>query len=168
MIVRPCRETDAARICAIYNHFISNAVITFEESPLAAADIVERIRKITAKLPWLVCEDGGTVVGYAYAAPWHARAAYRFSVESTIYLAPESCGRGFGTALYRALLSELDALGLHCVIGVVALPNPASVALHEKLGFAKVGHVKEVGWKHGRWLDVGYWQLLLRPGDAQG
>lgn len=168
MIVRPCGEADAAKIRDIYNHFITKTVISFEESPLAEGDVVERIRNVTRSLPWLVCEDEGTVVGYAYAAPWHARSAYRFSVESTIYLAPDSCGRGIGTALYTALLAELGARGIHCVIGGIALPNPASVALHEKLGFSKVGHLEEVGWKLGRWIDVGYWQLLLRsPEDRR-
>jgi len=161
MIVRACREADASRICEIYNHFVRETVVTFEETPLSEGDLVERIRKITADLPWLVCEEDGAVAGYAYAAPWHARSAYRFSVESTIYLAPDRCGRGIGTRLYSALLAELGARGLRSAIGVIALPNPGSVALHEKLGFTKVGHISEVGLKLGRWVDVGYWQRLL-------
>ena len=161
MSVRACQESDAARICEIYNHFVLNTVVTFEEVPVSEDDILERMRKVRATLPWLVAEQQGAVVGYAYAAAWHARSAYRHSVESTIYLMPDACGRGVGTRLYSALLDELKARGLHCVIGGIALPNPASVALHEKLGFAKVGHLTEVGRKFGRWIDVGYWETLL-------
>jgi len=166
VIVRPCREADAAGICEVYNYFVAETVVTFEESPVAEGDMAERIRKVTCALPWLVCEERGTVTGYAYAAPWHARSAYRFSVESSIYLARDCRGRGIGTRLYSALLEELRARGVHCVIGSVALPNAASVALHEKLGFRKVGHVREVGRKLDRWVDVGYWQLLLGQGPV--
>jgi len=165
-MVRSCRETDALRICEIYNYFVADTVVTFEESAVSEGDMLERIRKVTSALPWLVCEDRGTVAGYAYAAPWHTRSAYRFSVESSIYLDRECRGRGIGTRLYSALLEELRARGVHCVIGGIALPNAASVALHEKLGFRKAGHVREVGWKLGRWVDVGYWQLLLGPASA--
>lgn len=166
MLVRPCKESDAARICEIYNRFVRETVVTFEEQPVTPADIAGRIRKVIRTLPWLVCEERGTVAGYAYAAPWHARSAYRYSVESTIYLMPESCGRGLGTRLYSTLLEALEARGIHCVIGGIALPNPASVALHEKVGFAKVGHLHEVGFKLGRWVDVGYWERVLRTPAA--
>lgn len=161
LTIRACRESDAARICEIYNHFVRNTIVTFEEVPVSEGDILERIRKVTSKLPWLVCEEQGSVAGYAYAATWHARSAYRHSVESTIYLAPDFCGRGVGTRLYSALLEELKARSIHCVIGGVALPNPASIALHEKLGFSKVGHLTDVGRKFDRWIDVGYWELIL-------
>ena len=161
MTTRACLESDAPRICEIYNHFIRNTVVTFEEVPVGDDDILERIRNVTSKLPWLVCEEQGNVAGYAYATAWHARSAYRHSVESTIYLAPDCCGRGIGTRLYSALLEELKVRSIHCVIGGVALPNPASIALHEKLGFSKVGHLTEVGRKFGRWIDVGYWELIL-------
>ena len=111
--------------------------------------------------PWLVCEEGGSVVGYAYAGPWKARSAYRFAVESTVYLAVGQQGRGLGAALYRRLIDELARCGAHCVIGGVSMPNAASVALHEKLGFRKIGQFCEVGWKLGHWVDVGYWELML-------
>ena len=101
--------------------------------------------------------------GYAYAAPWRARAAYRHSVETSIYLAPGAGGRGLGARLYRALFAALPS-HVHAAIGGVSLPNPASVALHERLGFRKVAHFREVGRKFGRWIDVGYWQRLL-PDD---
>jgi len=104
--------------------------------------------------------DGG-ILGYAYATSWKVRAAYRHAAESSIYLAQEATGRGLGSRLYTALIAELGQRGLHCVIGGAALPNPVSVALHEKLGFTKVGEFREVGFKFGRWIDVAYWELLL-------
>ncbi len=166
LLVRPCKPADVARICEIYNHFVRETVVTFEEQPVTPAEIAERIRKVTRTLPWLVCEEQGVVAGYAYAAQWHIRSAYRYSVESSIYLAPECCGRGLGAGLYSRLLAELEPLGIHCVIAGIALPNPASVALHEKLGFTKVGHLHDVGFKFGRWIDVGYWERMLRPPAA--
>ena len=110
-----------------------------------------------------MAEQGGLVVGYAYATRWRARAAYRESVESSVYLAPEATGRGLGRALYDVLLPELRGSGLHAVIGGITLPNAASVALHEALGFTHVGTFREVGYKFGRRIDVGYWQKQLRP-----
>ena len=112
-------------------------------------------------LPWLVAEVGNAVVGYAYARKWRVRSAYRHSVETTIYLEHGHEGRGVGTTLYSALLPILRAGGLHVAIGGVALPNEASVALHEKLGFERVATFRQVGFKHDRWVDVAYWQLLL-------
>lgn len=161
-MLRVCRESDAGRLCDIYNYFIRETVITFEEAPISAVDMAARIRDVTKNCPWLVYEHSGVVVGYAYASSWHKRCAYRASVESTIYLDAAHCGRGIGTELYRALLCDLADRGMHCVVGAIALPNPGSVALHEKLGFAKVGHLREVGRKFGAWVDVGYWQLLIK------
>jgi phosphinothricin acetyltransferase len=101
------------------------------------------------------------VQGFAYASKWKGRCAYRYSVESTAYLADCSTGRGIGTRLYEALFTELRKSKMHVVMAGIALPNDASIALHEKLGFEKVAHFREVGWKFGKWIDVGYWQLLL-------
>lgn len=160
-MIRAATASDAERICGIYNHYIRTTTITFEEQALQAEDLAQRIADVTANLPWLVYEAGGAVAGYAYAAAFHQRSAYRHSVESTIYLAQDARGNGIGRELYAALIARLRAQGLHCVLGVIALPNPASVALHERLGFEKVGHLAEVGRKLGRWIDVGYWQLML-------
>ena len=135
------------------------AIISFEEAAVDAAVMAARIS--ASQLPWLVFEEHGEVLGYAYASPWRVRPAYRYAVESSVYLAPGATGRRLGQQLYRCLFEALRALGLHSVIGGVALPNPASVALHESLGFRKVAHFEQVGWKHGRWVDVGYWQLQL-------
>ena len=160
--VRDAVAADAAPIAGIYNHYVAETVVTFEEEPVPPAEMAARIQDVrSAALPWIVLEHEGAVTGYAYASKWKGRCAYRFSVEGTIYLAPSFAGRGAGTVLYRRLLAELKETGLHSVLGGIALPNEASVGLHEKLGFQKVAHLREVGFKFGRWVDVGYWQLLL-------
>ena len=159
-MIRGGTTDDATAIAEIYNHYVRETVVTFEETQVSAAEMAQRIADVGACFPWLVWDDEG-VVGYAYASAWKTRSAYRFSVETTIYLAPGHDGRGIGSQLYRALLAELKTRSVHTVIGGVALPNPASIALHEKLGFRKIAHFAEVGWKLGRWVDVGYWQLIL-------
>lgn len=160
--IRDARAEDAAQLATIYNHYVAQTVITFEIEPVAVDDMQARVAAVQDDgLPWLIATDAGAILGYAYAARWRARAAYRNSAESSIYMAPHAVGRGIGRRLYQRLLAELGARGLHTVIGGAALPNPASVALHEALGFAKVAHLREVGRKFGRWIDVGYWQLRL-------
>ena len=161
MTIRPCLASDAARICDIYNHYVRETVITFEEEPVSEREMTARIRDVTARWTWLVAEENGLVTGYAYASAWKTRSAYRFSVESTVYVAPEQTRRGFGSLLYRALIAALGAQHIHYVTGGIALPNPASIALHERLGFRKIAHFSEVGFKLGRWVDVGYWELIL-------
>lgn len=161
--LRRAGTEDAARIAAIYNHYVTDTVITFELDPVPVEEMAARVAEITAQgLPWLVAESDNAVVGYAYASQWRARAAYRHSVESSIYLAPDVVGRGVGRALYAGLIAELRGLDVHAVIGGAALPNPASVALHAALGFEQVAHFRETGYKFGQWVDVAYWQLLLR------
>jgi len=161
MPVREVRAADAPRIAAIYNHYVRETIVTFEEDAVADAEMARRIAETTATYPWLVWEDGGDVFAYAYASSWKRRSAYRFAAESTIYAAPEATGRGIGSQLYPALLARMRAQGLHCAIGGISLPNPASVALHEKLGFLPIGRFREVGFKLGRWVDVGYWELAF-------
>lgn len=161
-IVRPATAADAPAIASIYNHFVANTVVTFEEDVVPAPDMVVRIAAVQAEgLPWLVAERDGEVVGYSYASRWKTRSAYRHSVETTIYLKPGCEGRGIGRQLYRALIDVLKTKGTHVAIGGAALPNAASVALHEKLGFERVATFRQVGFKHGRWVDVAYWQLVL-------
>jgi len=160
-MIRAAHPQDAAAICAIYNHYIAHSTITFEESPVSVEEIAARIAEVTTSLPWLICETEKEVLGYAYASPWKSRCAYRFAAESTVYLSPAATGKGIGSELYKALLADLRGRKLHSVIGGVALPNAASVALHEKFGFEKVAHFKQVGWKFERWIDVGYWELML-------
>lgn len=160
--IRSASAADAASICAVYNHYIATTTISFEEEPVTAADMVQRIAEVTAaNLPYLVMLEGDKLIGYAYATKWRIRAAYRHSVESSIYLDPDYACKGAGTALYQALLAELHQRDLHLAIAGIAQPNDASVRLHERLGFQKVAHFSEVGMKFGRWIDVGYWQLKL-------
>ncbi|MFI5357355.1 MAG: arsinothricin resistance N-acetyltransferase ArsN1 family B [Opitutales bacterium] len=160
-MIRPATPVDAAAIAAIYNHYVLHTTVTFEEAAVGDAAMAGRIAEVTAGFPWLVDEENGRVLGFAYASPWKSRCAYKFTVETTIYLDPGAVGRGRGRALYRALLDAVQALGLHSVIGGIALPNAASVALHERLGFRPVARFEQVGWKFNRWIDVGYWELLL-------
>jgi len=160
--IRAARAGDAAAVAAIYNHYVAHTVVTFEEAPVAVAEMERRIAAIqAAALPWLVITDDSTVVGYAYAGPWKARSAYRYSVEITVYLAPDRGGQGLGSRLYEELFRVLRGQGIHAVMGGIALPNDASVALHEKFGLRKVAHFAEQGFKFGRWIDVAYWQALL-------
>jgi phosphinothricin acetyltransferase len=161
-MIRPVRSEDAAAICRVYNHYVLHTVVSFEEEAVTEAEMARRIGKVAAAgLPWLVLEEGGALVGYAYATPWKERSGYRYAVESSIYLEASAGGKGYGSRLYGELLAELRTRPLRTVIGGVALPNEASVGLHEKLGFHKVAHFERVGWKCGRWVDVGYWQLSL-------
>jgi phosphinothricin acetyltransferase len=162
MQIRAAVADDAKAIVAIYNHFIATTTISFEEQPVADAEMAQRIADVQAGgLPWLVAEQDGQILGYAYATKWRVRHAYRFSVESSVYLALQSARQGLGTVLYTALLALLREKGYHLVIGGIALPNEASVALHEKMGFRKVAQFGEVGFKFGRWIDVGYWERKL-------
>jgi phosphinothricin acetyltransferase len=161
-VIRPATTDDAGAIARIYDHYIRETVVTFEEEAVPASEMARRIETVlSASLPYLVAVETEGVVGYAYAGRWHARSAYRFSVETTIYLDAAAVGRGLGTALYGALFEDLAQRGLHVAIGGIALPNAASVALHEKLGFRKAAHYDEVGFKFGRWIDVGYWQRRI-------
>jgi L-amino acid N-acyltransferase YncA len=161
-MIRSATRADAEAIARIYNHYVLNTTMTFEEEAVSPEEMACRIAEaLSSSLPWVVLEQEGQLTGYAYATPWKSRSAYRFSVESSIYLAPEVCGHGLGTKLYQVLLPQLKEHGFHAVIGGIALPNPASIALHEKFGMTKIAHFKEVGFKLGQWIDVGYWEGLL-------
>lgn len=160
-MIRLATTADAAAIVMIYNHYVSSSTITFEEQALDAHEMAQRIGSVGAELPWFVFERDGQVLGYAYATPWRVRSAYRFSVESTVYVARDCVGQGIGRQLYSALIDELRRRQLQVVIGGIALPNEASVALHEQLGFDKVALFKRVGRKFDQWIDVGYWELQL-------
>jgi phosphinothricin acetyltransferase len=162
-MIRSATSADGDVLAAIYNHYVTDTIVTFEETPVSADEMQARIAEVERlKLPWLVAEEGGEVIGFAYAHPWRPRYAYRFSVESTVYLRAGTTARGIGTELYRALFTALQARGdVHAVIGGIALPNDASVKLHERLGMKKVAHFTDVGFKFGRWIDVAYWELVL-------
>jgi phosphinothricin acetyltransferase len=160
-MIRPATISDAPAIAAVYNPYIAATTISFEEAPVSDYEMAERIKGVTANLPWYVFEADGKVVGYAYATPWRTRCAYRLSVETSVYISSDYPRQGIGTQLYRTLLDDLRQRGITVVIGGVALPNAASVALHERMGFEKVAHFKKVGRKFDRWIDVGYWEYLM-------
>lgn len=163
--VREANAADAAAIAAIYNHYVATTVISMESDPVGPDEMARRMAEVqAAALPWLVLLDDGTVIGYAYASKWRARPGYRHAVESSVYVADGRRGCGIGLQLYRALIGRL-AGRFHCVIGGIALPNPASVALHERLGFRQVACFTEVGHKFGHWVDVGYWQLHVAQAE---
>jgi phosphinothricin acetyltransferase len=161
LTIRDATARDAEAICAIYNPHIRNTIVSFEEIEVPISEMRERIAGVMQSFPWLVAEQNGALLGYAYAGFFTDRSAYRHSVFSTIYVHEKAQRKGVGTMLYSALLERLRAPHIHVVIGGIALPNAASVALHEKCGFKKVAHLSEVGFKFGRWIDVGYWQIVL-------
>lgn len=168
-VIRAAVDRDAAALAAIYNHYVTDTIITFEEVPISGAEMWRRVNAVRdAALPWLVAESGGVVVGYAYASKWKDRIGYRFSVETSVYLDATCCGKGHGTALYRELFALLQQCGAQAVMGGIALPNTASVALHEAFGMRKVAHFERVGFKFGAWIDVAYWQRLLGMPSANG
>lgn len=162
MIVRPATPSDVAPMVAIYNHFVAHTTITFDEVPLDVDEMAQRLDDIQGRgFPWLVADENGALLGYAYASPWKNRSAYRYSVESSIYVGPDHARKGVGVRLYGALFPMLEARGAHAVLAGITLPNPASIGFHERFGFSKVAHLEQVGFKFGAWVDVGYWQRLL-------
>ena len=160
-MLRPVSLNDAPAIAKIYNHYVRETIITFEEVEVDTAEIEKRITNITAKYPWIVFEENGEILGYAYAGEWRTRSAYRFTAESAVYLKHSLPPKGIGSKLYKELLLQLKKQGIHVVMGVLGLPNDPSVKLHEKFGFEKVAHFAQVGFKFQKWVDVGYWQLTL-------
>jgi L-amino acid N-acyltransferase YncA len=161
VLIRTVEPGDAKAIAAIYNYYIKETKITFEEVEVTDEEMLARISNVDFYLCWLVYVIDNVVIGYAYATKWRVRSAYRFSAELSVYVGINQHHRGVGSQLYSVLIAKLHALGLHSIIGGIALPNPVSIKLHEKFGFKKVAHFNEVGYKHGEWIDVGYWQLLF-------
>ncbi|MDR3669675.1 MAG: GNAT family N-acetyltransferase [Holophaga sp.] len=160
-MIRPANPSDAAAITAIYNPYVAGTIISFETDPVSEEEMADRIRRIQETYPWYVREEDGVILGYSYASQWKSRKAYHFAVETTVYVAPDQVRKGVGASLYRTLIPELRARGFHTAMGGISLPNAASVALHERCGFKWVATLPEVGWKLERWVDVGYWALLL-------
>ena len=161
-MIRDVKLTDAEAICEIYNPYVLNTDITFEEVPVTPDQIRQRITTVTASYPWLVITEDDKVQGYAYICRWRERAAYRHSSECAIYLRNDTIGKGLGKTLFAALLGRIrQTTAIHAVIAAIALPNAPSIRLHEKLGFEQIGHFKQTGYKFNRWIDVGYWQLLI-------
>ena len=157
-IIRSAQNADAAVVSEIYAPFVRDSFVSFEEEPPGAAEMARRINSATC---WLVLESSGEVQGYAYAVPFRTRHAYQWSVEVSVYVRAAFHGRGAGRSLYMALFSCLRLMGYHRALAGITLPNPASVAIHERLGFEKVGVFEQVGYKLGAWRDVGWWNLKL-------
>jgi len=156
-------DRDAAACLAVYAPFVEDGATSFEETPPDAAGFAARIRETQTRHPWLVAARDGAVVGFAYACPHRYRPAYRWAVETSVYVAAGEWGRGHGAALYAELAARLRRQRFHVACAGITLPNPASVALHERAGFVPVGVYRRIGWKDGAWHDVGWWQLELRP-----
>jgi L-amino acid N-acyltransferase YncA len=157
---------DASACAAIYSSFVCDSAVSFEEEAPGEHELAQRIERISLTHPWLVAEQAGSVVGFAYGAPHRARAAYRWAADVAVYVAEDSRGQGVGRALYETLLSALRGQGLYVACAGITLPNDPSVALHEACGFRPVGVYRRIGWKAGAWRDVSWWQALLR--DYEG
>ncbi|OIQ31520.1 MAG: phosphinothricin acetyltransferase [Crocinitomix sp. MedPE-SWsnd] len=160
-MIRPASPNDADQIVKIYNYYIKTSTVTFETELLSAKDFADRIATILEKYPYLVYEEDGQIIGYAYAGIFRTRIAYANSSESSVYVHKDHYRKGIAKKLYAQLLIEMKAVDLRTAIGGITLPNDASVKLHESFGFTKVAHFKEVGHKFDQWLDVGFWQLML-------
>ena len=166
--VRAAAAADAPAVAAIYAPVVTATATSFEERPPTPDEIGRRMLA-RPRLPWLVADDHGRVAGYAYASAHRARPAYRWSAECSVYLDPAYQGRGLGRQLYQRLITEVADLGYRSLYAGIALPNPASVGLHEALGFSPVGVFRDVGYKLGAWRDVGWWQCSLPgPGTPAG
>lgn len=163
MIIRPATNADAAAMAELYAHHVLNGFGTFEEAPPTAEDFVSRMGDVAARgLPWLVAEEDGRLVGYAYAGAFRTRAAYRHTAETSIYVAHDAVGRGVGRALLGAVVDACRGAGVRQLLAVIGgSENAASIAVHASFGFAHVGVLREVGFKAGRWVDVVMMQKSL-------
>lgn len=159
--IRNAQVEDAANLVAIYAPYVEKTAITFETQVPAVEDFANRIEKTLKKFPYLVAVEEGQIVGYAYASTYYARAAYDWTVEMSVYVQKEARGKGIGSLLYTALEEELTARGFKNFLACIALPNPASIALHEKRGYQQVAHFKKVGYKFGTWHDIVWLQKSL-------
>ena len=164
--LRPSRSEDASAIARIYNWYVANTTVTFEETKVSEEDMALRIEDPSAYCPWLVLEQEGRLLGYASSSMWKSRCAYRFARETSIYLDQDVRGQGLGIILYEGLLQQFTDSPINVLIAGIAQPNEASVALHEKLGFSYVGTFKDVGYKFEQLIDVGYWQKRLNNSGA--
>lgn len=160
-MIRPVTIEDAQQLVDIYNYYVLNTVVTFDDVPFTVEAFKEKIETIYKTYPFFVFEENNKILGYAYANKWREKPAYKHTVESTVYLHEKAVGKQIGSKLYTELLKHLKDQNYHVIVGGLTLPNDASVKLHEKFGFKQVAHYKEVGLKFDKWLDVGFWQLTL-------
>jgi L-amino acid N-acyltransferase YncA len=169
-LIRDACRDDASAIAEIYGHYVMTTAFTFEEVPPSGDEVAARMDRITsAGLPYFVAEKDGTVAGYAYVSPFHSRSAYRFTIENSVYIAPEYSGQGMGTALMRRLIGECANRGFAQMVARIGdAQNIASLRLHQRLDFRPVGELRAVGLKFGRWVDVVEMQLALGPSSNPG
>jgi phosphinothricin acetyltransferase len=161
-MLRDVKISDANRITEIYNYYIENTAITFDEKKITEKDTAQKIVRILKKnYPYIVCEEDGLIIGYAYLNSWRPHPAYNITLESSIYLDASFTKRGLGSILYRELIARACRMNIHSLIGVLSVPNEASRKLHEKFGFRLVGTFKETGYKFNQLIDVEFWQLFL-------
>lgn len=158
-MIRAATTNDAEAILNIYSYYVLHSHSTFELTPPSLEEMTKKISEST--YPWLVIEKGDEVVGYAYATQWKPRVAYQNTIETSVYLKNGTEGNGYGAMIYQELIDQLKSQGYHTLLAGISLPNEASIKLHEKLGFQKVAHFKQTGYKFDRWIDVGYWQLVF-------
>lgn len=162
--IRPAEEKHASQLRDIYNHYVRNTVVTFDLEEKDEQYFIEEIARLSKNFPYQVAVQGDIVLGYANAKAWKKREAYKNTVESSIYMSPDYTSKGIGYHLYLNLIDQLRNSGIHSIIAGISLPNVTSVRLHEKVGFHKVAHFREVGHKFEKWIDVGYWELIM-PGE---
>ena len=168
MIVRAATEADAEALAAIYGHAVLHGLGTFEEAAPSPAEMVQRLAAVTARgLPYLVAEVDGAVAGFAYAGPFRPRAAYRYTVEDSVYIAPDRIGQGVGKALLSEVIAACEVMGLRQMVAVIGdSGNAGSIGLHRSLGFEDTGIGRDVGYKLGRWVDIVWMQRALNGGAA--
>ena len=160
-MIRSVHISDAKALLDIYNYYVVNTVATFDIEPLTIKMFKDKLNTINAEYPFIVFEEDNDILGYAYGSKFRPKLAYNHTVESTVYVKHIAHGKQIGTRLYSELLNQLKKTDTHSVLGVLTIPNDASIKLHEKFGFEQVAHLKSVGLKFGKWQDVGIWQLNL-------
>lgn len=161
-VIRVVTEQDAEEVAGIYEPIVAETHISFESTPPSPPEIADRIQSTLVEYPWLVCEYNERVTGYAYAGAHKERDAYQWGVDVSVYVAEDYRGHGVARGLYASLLELLRKQGFYTAYAVIALPNPASVGLHESLGFTQVGVYEKAGYKQGEWRDVGHWERVLQ------
>ncbi|MDA9069379.1 GNAT family N-acetyltransferase [Algibacter sp.] len=160
-MIRPVHINDAQELLEMYNYYVINTTVNFDIEPLSLKTFTDKLNIITADYPFIVLEENNEILGYAYGSRFRPRAAYNYVAESTVYVKHTAHGKQIGSKLYTELIRLLKETDLHTVLGVLTIPNEASIKLHEKFGFEQVANLKEVGLKFGEWQNVGIWQLKL-------
>jgi len=160
-MIRNIETKDIPQILDIYNYYIKNTTITFEEESVTELEMGIRVDEYIRNFPWLVFEENNEILGYCYATKWRVRSAYKHSAEVTVYVSKDNHGKGIGTLLYKELIKQCKEKDMHVLVAGIALPNDKSQKLHEKMGFRKIAHFEEIGKKFDQWIDVGYWEYKL-------